>query len=223
MRALGMGTVGSPVCLALLAPLLAVTTQGSREEVEWFRSGAYVGFSGGVMNARASGADLDDALGDRGWVTQTSLDDTDAGWKVRAGYRFEAPWALELGYADLGAVESEIDAMPANLNAFLRDLAREHPSAGRGLTLAGEYFVADTARLDVGLRGGVWLWESDIDASAPAGASFDVERDGLDPLFGLSVLVRLTERLRLRAEYERFYVDRDDVGFASLGLELRIL
>lgn len=217
-----MGPLGSPVCLAFLALLRAPGPQGGREEVEWFRSGAYVGLSGGVMNARASGADLDDALGDLGWVTETTLDETDFGWKVRVGYRFEAPWALELGYADLGTVESEIEAMPADPDAFLRDLAREHPSAGQGLTLAGEFYLADTARLDVGLRGGLWLWESDIDASAPGGASFNVERDGLDPLFGFSVLVRLCARLRLRAEYERYYVDRDDVGFASLGVELRL-
>jgi len=213
---------------ALLAGVLLPTAAAAPrqdahgDEVEWYPGGLYVALSGGWMDARASAAQLDAALADDGWTTSSTLDDTDFGWKARLGWRFDAPIAVEVGYADLGTVSSTVRATPSDPQAFLRDLAREHPTAGAGPTLATEVFLADTKRLDLALRGGVWFWDSSIDARGPGGSSYGVSRSGTDLFYGLAVLYRLSDRLQLRAEYEQFGVDGDEVGFASLGLQVRL-
>jgi Outer membrane protein beta-barrel domain len=215
LPALLSGPVLSPAALALQKDAQA-------DEVEWYPGGLYVALSGGWMDARASAAQLDAALADDGWTTSSTLDDTDFGWKARLGWRFDAPIAVEVGYADLGTVSSTVRATPSDPKAFLRDLAREHPTAGAGPTLATEVFLADTKRLDLALRGGVWFWDSKIDASGPGGSSYAVSRSGTDLFYGVAVLYRLSDRVQLRAEYEQFGVGGDEVGFASLGLQVRL-
>ncbi len=193
-----------------------------RQEVEWYRSGSYIGVQVGAMNANASASDLDRDLSGRGYVTQSSLDDTDAGFKIYGGYRFESPWALELGYVDLGTVESSVSATPVNPTQFLADLADLHPFAGRGVTAAAEYFMIDRPQIDFGLRAGLWAWSSDTDARAAGGLRVDVDESGVDPFVGADFLVRLSGRTSLRVQYEKYWLDGDDVDFVSLGLQLAL-
>lgn len=209
--------------LTLVVPPTPDPARTPRQEVEWFHSGWYVGASAGTMNADASASELDRDLARRGWTTDSSLDDTDFAWKVFAGYRFEAPFAIEVGYTDLGQIDSKIEAMPADLDAFLDDVADVHPFSANGVTLSAQWFPLDTRHVDFGLRGGLWYWDAEVDVDGPGGASVDVDEDGIDPLAGVGVWVRVTERIEVRAEFEKYWVDGDDIDFFSAGLQIQVL
>ncbi len=205
----------APPVLLLALPLSAQEDSGS------FQSGWYVGASGGFSNADASGSDVSADLAGLGYPDiTTDLDDTDVGWKAYGGYRFEAPFAIEFGYADLGTIESDISGMVSDLTAFLNDVSAIHPFNGEGVTAAACWFPVRTENFQGMIKGGAWAWEADVDVQA-AGASVDVDEDGVDGFFGIGLLWDLGNDLSLRAEYEQYYLDSEDVRFLSAGLQYR--
>ena len=81
---------------------------GRNQEVEWFRSGPYIGASVGVSNSAASASDLDADLAALGHTSSSTLDDTNEGWKFYTGYRFERPFSIEVGYVQLDSRGAEL-------------------------------------------------------------------------------------------------------------------
>jgi OOP family OmpA-OmpF porin len=207
---------------ATLATLSLLGAGGHAQEVEWFRSGFYLGASAGLASADVTASDVDGDLEGLGYTTDTDLDRADLGWKVFAGYRFEWPVALELAWTDLGEVESTIDASPPDVQAFVDDVARIHPFSGEGVSLALEVLPLDTERVSLGIKGGGWYWMADLDVKAASGERIGIDEDGFDPLVGAVLHVRLTSELSLRAEWERFFLPENDVDLFSLGLQYRI-
>ena len=194
---------------------------GRTQEVEWFRSGPYVGASIGISNSDASASDLDADLAALGHTSSSTLDDTNEGWKLYAGYRLEQPFSIELGYVELGEITSTISTTSTDIEDFNADVAEVHPFLGKGVYLAGQFSPLDRGPVEVGLRAGAWAWDADVESkSAPAG-DLDIDQDGVDPLIGLVVLFELTRYLELRIEYEKYYQDDQDADFLSAGVQVR--
>jgi OOP family OmpA-OmpF porin len=214
-----MNALHAAVALALLsAPALA---QNGR--VEWFQHGWYVGAGVGVAQVDTSAGEVDAALGRLGYATTTKLDETDTAFRFYAGYRFDAPFALELSFDDLGQVSSTIDATPPSLPAFLADVARVHPVSGEGVALRGRYFAFDREPIWVALDAGLWSWEAELDARAITGERATVDRDGIDPLLGLSAGFHVGRRTDLRIDLTRYWIDGEPVDVALAGAQFRLL
>ena len=194
---------------------------GRTQEVEWFRSGPYVGASLGISNSDASASELDADLAALGHTTSSTLDDTNEGWKVYAGYRLERPFSFEVGYAELGEITSTISTTSTDLEDFIADVAEVHPFLGNGIYLTGQYSPLDRGPVEVGLRAGVWNWDTDVESKSAQTGDIDVDEEGVDPLIGLVVLFELTRWLELRVEYERYYLDDEDADFLSAGMQVR--
>lgn len=64
--------------------------------------GWYAGVNAGQSKAHFSGGDLDSIFASQGATSSSTVDDTDTGWKLYGGYRFNPNLALEGGYVDLG-------------------------------------------------------------------------------------------------------------------------
>ncbi len=237
-------TWGSAVCGLALAACAAAPTRGVQpphalqprgiqpprgsqprgiQEVQWFRGGPYAGASLGISNADGSAGELDEELAERGHTSSSTLDDTDTAWKVWAGYRFERPLALEAGYAELGQVTSTIRVTTGDLQQFLRDVAEVHPFLGSGIFLAGLFSPYDEGPVELDLRAGLWLWETDVESQAAPGGEIDVDDRNVDPLLGLVFLFELTRWLEVRLEYEKYFLDDRDADVVSLGLQGKML
>lgn len=216
--------VRSSALALCLASCAATPAPEPQEGFRWFERGLYAGGTLGPAIADASAADLDAALATQGFTTSSTVDDQDLGWKVFAGYRFELPLAVEVAYTELGTLDTRVSAAaPVDVDALLGALTDTQPYLGNGVALALVFYPVRTDRFAAGVKGGLWFWEADVEATATTGERASVRENDVDPLFGVHALLDLTDRVALRAEYERYYLNGDGVDFLSAGLQFRLL
>ncbi len=186
------------------------------------RRGVYLGATYGWTDGSGSSAELQSELNRRtpaGRNVTVDLDDTDNGYKGLVGYRFLRPFALELAYTDLDGPTSTIDAPTVDAN-LPGDVLELHPIAGRGPSLSLLGFPFEYERLSVFGKLGVWYWKSS--AEVKLGNSV-IRRNpsGWDLIGGVGVQFRLYEGLSARLEYERYFLDVNEVDLLSLGVVYR--
>lgn len=213
----------SLVLLGALCVSCAGTSFRYRQKVDWFRSGNYGGVMVGTSRLDVTSSDLDRALLDRGYTSSSDLERDDLALNVYVGHRFELPFAVELGYVNLGQVESQISAMPPDVNAFVGDIADVHPLLGRGIQLQGRWFAYTTQRSELSVSAGFWVWEGEVDAAAGSGETAEVDRDGVDPTVGIAATIGLTDRWDLRAGWDRYWLDDDAADAFWLGVQVGLL
>jgi OOP family OmpA-OmpF porin len=122
--------------------------------------------------------------------------------KIFGGYKFTPNFAVEGAWIDLGEISA----------------------SGGGATITGEVDGLQLAAVGMfpinpqfGVFGkvGVYMWDATV--SAPGFGS--VSDDGSDIMFGAGVNWNFAQRFGLRAEWERFDIDGDDVDFLSVGVQ----
>ncbi len=214
---------GSALVVLGLSACAATDSAGRSQHVRWFRSGPFAGVSAGIADAEGSASELDADLAALGHTTMSTLDDTDNGWKVYAGYRFEKPFAIEAGYVELGQVSSTIRVTAPVVTGFLDDVAEVHPFLGRGPFLAGQFSVYDEGPVELGVRLGVWSWDAEVESKAASIGDIDIDERRVDPLLGFVFLVELARWLEVRLEYEKYYLDDQDADVVSAGLQGKLL
>jgi len=185
--------------------------------------GWYAGAGGGQMNAKSSAATLTNDLAALGYTVQATMDDTDTGWKVFAGYRFNPYLAIEGGYVDLGKVKSEIRADVLNPQALVDDVSRVHPFSLKG---AGLWGVAGVPFGDFSVfaKAGVVRWSSKASARViPAGTPLaSIEDKGTSTAYGVGLGYDFpNSRWSLRGEWEKFNTRRNDPELISMSVMLR--
>jgi hypothetical protein len=220
LSSIGMPAVEPPSRNALEAPPMLPPAQASSP-----LDGLYLGLGIGLTDAHSSGGGVDRDLDDLvAFATDSELDSTYFGWRLVAGYRFAGgPWSVELGYTDLGDLDSEVLAAPPDLQAFRRQIEEIHPLSGKGVTLAGSYLVDFTERIGASAKLGGWWWESTAEFDTilpPAGtrSTGRVDADGIDLLFGLGAQLDVAAGFSLRADWERYFLDSDDVDLFTVGV-----
>ena len=219
-RALHAPAVALVVLGASLAALPMLATAQSSD------AGWYVGASAGQASADYSASDLAGDLANRGWsILDPSVDDSDTFWKAYVGYQFNAFFAVEGGYAELGEVRSSYRAVlpPSEIGALLQDTFEVHPYLGEGWTVSavlGHAFAEDA--LAVFARAGLFFWKADIDVEVVSGATGYVSGDesGTDAVWGIGGEWRMTPMWVLRVEWERYKLN-DWVDVPSIGLSVR--
>lgn len=176
-------------------------------------SGWYVGAALGQSNADIiSAGELKsglEAAGATGVVT--SVDNTDTGWKLFGGYRFNKNIGVEAAYVNLGsltgnATYATLVGSPLRLSAdadgFLYSVVGTLPVSGA---------VAVFGKV------GIFAWNVDATGTASL-VPFNASGDGTDLAYGLGVNWKISKSLGLRTEWERFQDLSDvDVDLLSLG------
>ena len=180
----------------------------------WYAGGGL----GYALLAQSDGSvegDLDE------YDVDVDLDDGTVAYRLYAGYRFSLPLAIELGYTDLGQIDSTLGPEPASLSQFLDDLEDKHPAPGHGPSLAlrgliyGNDWFACSAKL------GVWYWQADVDIETTA-ASFSFSEDGTDLFYGVDFRWQPFTWGGFRLELEQYGHDESDTNVATLGLEVEL-
>ncbi len=137
-----------------------------------------------------------------------TCDDSDTGFKLFFGKQATKNWGGEFGFVDLG----------------------EASASGLGVTVAVEadgFFAAGTGTVPLGqnerfaLFGklGVILWGVTAESSVAGLGSAFFSEDGISPMFGLGFKYDFTERVEIRAEWEKFDLgDKSTRGEADVDL-----
>lgn len=206
--------------IAAVALLSSCASSSHRnQEVDWFQSGYYAGIQVGRASSDASASDIDSDLAERGYTTSTKFSDDENAISIYGGFRFEEPFSIEVGYSNLGQVESQISATPADPAAFLDDVADVHPFLARGFELRGRWHVLERDRLDVSLAGGLWFWEAEVIAEPAVGGSARVDESGVDFTLGIQVAVELNDHLDFFVAFDRRFIDRYDADVFWIGIQ----
>lgn len=208
----------SAAALILLGGFLAVPASAAE-------TGGYFGVAAGQTKADLDEEEFNSDLAALGLGATTTADDTDTGFKIFGGYQFTRNFAIEGGYTNLGK---------ARLDSVIT-------SGGSG-TVDGEWkgFSIDVAALGIiplgdrfsffGRAGvSIWTLDADVTVSGPGGTSTISESEsGVSPLLGIGAAYNITEKITIRAEYERHFDVGDenttgtsDIDLISLGVLFR--
>lgn len=182
-------------------------------------------------------SDFNDVVNDTGLVTpaNSSLDDTDTGYKIQAGYTFNENFAVEGGYVDLGRMSYDTDIDRSAIISVHGAASAELQAYGFNIDAVGILPLGSGFSL-FGKVGAI-IAHTESDASVTATVSNGVDSESvnedahktetsLKPTAGVGFSFDLTETLSARIEYERFFGlktegDDVDVDLASIGLVAR--
>ncbi len=160
---------------------------------------AAIATADGYIGASVGSASVDDPQG--------GVDDSDTGFKLFGGYRFNENWAVEGFYADFGAPEDD----------FLGIVSTE--ITGYGAQIVGAFPVSDQVELFG--KFGFISWDEDFSVLGIVANS----DDGEDLTYGIGVTFNVNEQVSIRGEWE-FYDIADsagdiDVDLLSVGIEYK--
>lgn len=137
-----------------------------------------------------------------------NCDDDDTGVKAFIGVQPVPQIGIEAFWVDLGEVTAT-DSFGDRL---------EISADGIGVALLPTIPVSP--EFDLYARFGLFAWEADADLRTPGGRARGSD-DGSDPVYGLGARLLVTEAFGLRAEWEQFELDDEEVSLFSVGAELR--
>lgn len=154
-------------------------------------------------------------------VYDIDVDDSRSAFKIGLGTSLSENLSVEFGYTDLGEVSTAFTTTTTEPEKFL-DLARAiHPSSVEGFTASLNYQLWRHEDWFVNASAGLYLWESDFDSrevfSNTQLDSLDGE-DGTDFYLGLGANYRLSQRFQVNLEWERYFLDSEDVDLLTLGV-----
>lgn len=178
-------------------------------------TGFYIGGSFGKSTVSDfSSSDLNTELASLGITATSTVDDEDSGWKVFAGYRIMKYLAVEGAYANLGEVSADIIStapVAGTANVQLENKA---------ITLSALGILPLNDKFSLFARLGLNVWDTEVSASGTGlgGTNYSDSEDGTGVVYGLGAAFHLTPNLNLRAEWERYDFDGNDLDFMSVGL-----
>jgi opacity protein-like surface antigen len=188
-------------------------------------SGFYVGAFGGQTTYDIAKQDMDDLFLFAGDVVglpilggESSLEDSDTGFGVIAGFRLTPYVAIEASYMDLGAAEYRLDGL-ANLGSTFGVVAFEGGAdievSGPAVALVGIIPVSETIELYG--KAGMFFSETDFTVffdSIAESASFSSE----EILYGVGMAWNLNPNWSLRLDFQRFadVGEEDELGEANI-------
>jgi len=221
-----MNRIKSTSALAISGIVLgtAMTTTASAANNDW-----YYGIGVGAAHTDTSGSQYDADLLGLGYTASSSLDNDTLGWKLFAGYPLNNTWDIELAYINRGDVDSKTDvsnpALPTGVEqqSFVDNAVTVHPYSVDGLSLTGKANFTVNNKLSLFAKVGLFAWRADVDThcvGCVAGVSASDSESGTDLTAGVGALYKVTNKVGIRAEYERFGTDRDDIDFVSLGIQI---
>jgi hypothetical protein len=202
--------------------LLALGILGAALPASADSPGFYAGFGVGQVRSDAGASDLARKLDAAGFPGATvSIDDRKLAGKGYAGASFNSYLALEIAYVDLNRVRTHSTAATADVAGFVAAVTAIHPYSARGGSFTALASLPVAGGLSVFARGGGFAWHGEIDAAIPGIDADSTKKTGLSGIIGAGVDFAFTRQLAVRAEWERYFISRDSMDLATLGLRYR--
>ncbi|WP_036986315.1 outer membrane beta-barrel protein [Pseudogulbenkiania sp. MAI-1] len=188
-----------------------------------------VGWYGGISIGQSeeqdfSASELDSELNDAGFTTSgTSVDDTDTGWKLFAGYQFNNYFALEGGYISFGRFDASTTVTAVNGSPITPTSVNATVKARNGFLLDAVGILPITDNFSVFGKLGAYTSKTELSASVDGASASDSDWDS-DLTYGFGVNYAINKDLRIRGEWERFEKVgssdsvESDIDLLSIGL-----
>lgn len=207
-----MPTMRSQVHVLMFAiGTLAAATAVADEASPWVL-GMQLGSARGsatTMGAAEPSGDLSTMSYD---VTTTVGGKNRMGWRVFTGYRLNNYLALQLGYTDLGKVDSGFGDYPEPI-PMLDDARHMSPQSARGWDFGLQLKAPVTERFALSVRGGTYRWKSQ-----QPGAN---QRDS-DAFYGAGAEVNILTDLSGTVEWVRYQVAGEPISLWTIGVLYRL-
>lgn len=184
-----------------------------------YDTGIFFGGNVGYVNLSDESGTTGSQFSQPGFAGSVTVDDSDLGWKVFAGYSFTDFFGIEVGYTDLGEAE-------LNLTATAPVAATQKATRGiKGYNVSAVARWPLMEKFELMAKFGGFFWDSDFNSTITTGGTTinaSIDDDGTDMTAGLGVKVKLTEHVGVRAEWDR-YIDvsdaESDIDLFSMGIE----
>lgn len=198
------------VLAACVLPALASAGEGS---------GWYAGGQWGTARSSASEGDMNRKLDELGYDVTVDFEHTSrSAWKLFGGYRFSPYVGLQLGYTNLGEVDSRLSGNIIDVNQLLADVTLTHPHSADGIegALTGRFpFGPRFAAIG---RVGLLRWDSTYRAYNSEGEEFArFENSGTDLVVSAGFSWKVASRWDLSADFSRYDVDGEKIGLLAIG------
>jgi len=212
---------------ALVAALGMIAANTASAE----NAGLYFGLTGGATSVDMGGSkqDFDDTFGlpiaatlELGGLDvigfESSLDDSDIGWGLQVGYRFNRYIAAEVGYVDLGeALYEAIMTVDDGTEIFPVEASVRFKSSGPTAAVLGILPVGE--RFDAHAKAGVYIADTRLrsrlrDVEFAENVVHDETKAGeTEFFFGVGGAWNISDSYSLRVEYQRYLdLGDDDTG-----------
>jgi hypothetical protein len=154
-------------------------------------------------------------------VTTTVGGKNRLGWRVFTGYRLTNYLALQIGYTDLGKVDSGFGDYPQPI-PMRDDANRMGPRTARGLDFGLQLKAPVTERLALSVRGGTYRWKSQQRMAGVDGESHHANQRDSDSFFGAGAEVSLLNDLSGTVEWVRYEVAGEPIALWTVGVLYRM-
>jgi len=193
--------------VAMLPVAALLAADDARAETDW-----YVGAAIGTADVDYKAADLTSDLAGLGWtIDDVTVDNDGTAWKIYGGWSITNYFALELGWVDLGNIETRYSTTipPNEIDNILSDTYDVHPLTGDGVTAAVVLRWPFADNFAVHAKAGVFAWNSDVDIRVVEGGTgqFLGDQDGTDAMYGIGLEWTIDDRWSLTAEWERYQLN----------------
>lgn len=178
-------------------------------------SGFYFGASIGQADSNFT-SDIHQSLVEEGFsVVSLSLDNTDTGWKLFAGYAVNSYLAAELSYIDLGKTDADIaigGRIPGRIDTSMG-------IDGVNLGLKVSYPFDDQFSAFAKLGGFFWNAKATANANLSVGSGTSSQKDtGTDFSYGLGLSYAFTDYVSVRGDWDRYRLGGDADADVDLWL-----
>lgn len=198
------------VILAALSLALAPAAQA-----DW-----YLGGSVGQSAIDAQAGEINEAflIDDDFIATDTSLDETDTGWKAFIGYSILPILSIEAGYADLGSAtfRTTIVSAPPPNDAIV-PFGILGTATAEGMQLSALLDLPIAGPFSVLARAGAFRWETEFTEEIIETGAIRIARseEQVDPYYGVGVKFAFSDAFAVRVEWERFESVGEGIGGRS--------
>lgn len=183
----------------------------------------YLGAGVGNVNTSASASDLQQALENQGYtVTSVNIDKPSVGWKLFGGFQLHPNWAVEMAFADLGEVTSDVTATGVtDINQIVQDAMNAHDFSAQGLTLDIMGMLNTTGPVVLFARAGGVYYKAKVKVNeVNTGVSAESTEWGTGAHYGVGVMFPVYQkRVNIRAEWERFRVSGESIDLYSISAD----
>lgn len=187
----------------------------------WAQGDWYMGAAIGQADIDYSAADLTSDLASFGWTIEDATVDNDGtAWKIYGGWSFNEYFALELGWVDLGKVDTRYSTTiaPNEIDDILADTLSVHPLTGDGFTAAAVVKWPLNDAFAIHAKAGLFAWNSETEVRVVEGGTGQVsgDDDGTEAMYGFGVEWKLNEQWSITGEWERYklneWLDAPTIG-----------
>ena len=142
-------------------------------------------------------------------------------WKIYGGWSISNYFALELGWVDLGKIETRYSTTipPTEIDNILDDTLDVHPIQGDGWVTSAIVSWPVHVNFSLTARAGVFFWESDVDVRVVTGGTGSNSNadSGTDAMYGIGFEWQFSDKWSATADYERYQLNEwIDVAFVGV-------